>query len=143
MAASVLGAAPAAATEHPVWDVSAESFPTNLPPGGVGEYLLHIKNVGLVPSDGSTVTVIDRLPPGVTAISAGGQLDAAEPPNGAYWECPGTNTTVVTCTNNPVGLPTIAPGGTNLRAGKCGNGTTDRDQGNGFRWRFRDGGERC
>jgi len=94
-----------------VWQVNAESIPTALSPGGVGEYLVHIRNVGLIPSDGSTVTVVDRLPLGVTAIAAGGELNAAEPPSGTYWECAGTGTRVVTCTNNPAGLPTISPGG--------------------------------
>ncbi len=108
----VVRVAPGAATGGPAWDVTAESIPTDLPPGGDGEYLVHVRNVGTVSSNGSTVTVVDRLPPGVTATSAGGQVEEREPASSAYWECTvGSGGTAVTCTNNPAGLPAITLGG--------------------------------
>jgi uncharacterized repeat protein (TIGR01451 family) len=92
----------------PVWEVSSESIPTNLAPGGTGEYILHVRNIGTSVTDGSRVTVVDKLPPGVTATSADGELFEGVPTNGEYWQC--TTGTVVTCTSNPVGLATISPG---------------------------------
>jgi uncharacterized repeat protein (TIGR01451 family) len=106
-----LGAVPGLAAEGPVWEVSSESFPTNFAPGGTGAYVLHVKNVGTGTSDGSTITVVDRLPPGMTATSADGEFLESVPTGGEYWQCPVTSgTTVVTCTNNQANLPTIAPG---------------------------------
>ncbi len=110
LAALALGMGPAAAptlaAEGPVWEVTSESFPTNFAPGGVGSYVLHVRNVGTATTDGSTVTVVDRLPPGVEATSADGEFIETEPTGEEYWRCTGTS--VVTCTNNPVGLPVIA-----------------------------------
>src|ERR1700730_12093622 len=102
-------AAPGIAASRPVWQVNAESIPTNLPPGGTGEYLLHVRNLGTVPTDGSTVTVVDRLPAGVIATSAGSEIEEGEGVTSDYWMCSGT--TVVTCTNTVANMPTIAPGG--------------------------------
>ncbi len=96
------------AADGPVWQAGSESFPTNFAPGGMGAYVVHVKNIGTAATDGSEVKVVDQLPPGVTAISADGELIEGEPTVGAYWNCSGI--AVVTCTNNPLGLPTIAPG---------------------------------
>lgn len=103
-----LDASPGVAAGHPVWEVSAESVPTNLPPGGTGEYLVHVRDVGMAPTDGSTVTVVDHLPPGVIATSAGDEIEESEGLTNNYWTCSGT--TVVSCSNNPANMPTIATG---------------------------------
>jgi hypothetical protein len=94
----------------PAFLIYSEAVPTNFPAGGQGEYLLHVRNVGTLPTDGSPVTVVDHLPPGVTATAAGDRPLEIEgfPPGSGFWSCSGT--TVVTCTNNPENLPTIAPG---------------------------------
>lgn len=100
---------PGVAAGSKVWQVSAESVPTSLPPGGTGEYLVHVRNLGSAVTDGSPVTVVDRLPTGVTATGAGSEIEESEGLNSNYWVCSGT--TVVTCTNNSANMPTIAPGG--------------------------------
>jgi uncharacterized repeat protein (TIGR01451 family) len=101
-------AAPGAAAGSPILQASAESIPTNLPRGGTGEYLIHVRNFGAAPTDGSAVTVVDHLPPGVTATAAGSRFNELEALGSAYWTCSGT--TIVTCTNNPAALPVIPPG---------------------------------
>ncbi len=108
-----------APTGAPAWQIESEALPTNFSPGGNGEYLLHVRNIGRVPTNGTTVTVVDRLPTGVTATAAGDRLFEAEgvPPGSAYWSCSGV--TVVTCTNNPENLFTIGPG-QELTAGQEG-----------------------
>jgi hypothetical protein len=118
-ALSALCLIPASATaaDVPVWQVSSESFPSSLPPGGTGEYILHVRNFGAVASDGSRIRVVDQLPPGVEATSASGEI-FGEPTGAEYWEC--TGTTVVTCLNNPTTIPAILPEGeppTETRAG--------------------------
>jgi hypothetical protein len=92
----------------PVWQVSSESIPTNFAPSGTGEYILHVRNVGTSVTDGSKLTVVDKLPPGVTATSADGEIFEGVPTNGEYWQC--STGAVVMCSNNPVGMATIAPG---------------------------------
>jgi hypothetical protein len=94
----------------PVWQVYSDAVPTNFSPGGKDEYILHVRNVGTASTNGSTVTVVDHLPPSITAIASGDRLFEVEgiPPGSSYWSC--TGTTVITCTNNPENLLTIAPG---------------------------------
>jgi hypothetical protein len=103
----LLGASSALAA-GPAWRVSSESSPTNLPPGGTGDIIVHVANVSTTTSDGSTVTVVDTLPTGVSALEAGEVADEEGHVGNSFWIC--TGTTVVRCTNNPLGLPTIAPG---------------------------------
>jgi hypothetical protein len=120
---SSLGALPAvaAAAEGPGWMLTGRSYPTYLPPGGRGTIGIDVINVGARASEG-TVTVTDTLPPGLTAREAG---DLAIPFNGMEplildegWDCTGNGpggvvagATVVTCTNDPIGLPEIPGGG--------------------------------
>jgi hypothetical protein len=49
------------------WDLSSDSFPTNLPPGGEGTILLLAENLGDGSTNGSQIVVTDRLPAGLTA----------------------------------------------------------------------------
>ena len=104
-----------ASSEGPGWEVASHSYPTNLAPGGKGRIEVDVFNVGAASSSG-TITVTDTLPPGVTATKAGELLRAAEegfseePEVGhSRWVCVGS--TVVTCTSDPVGLPSFAGGG--------------------------------
>ncbi|MGA9283955.1 MAG: hypothetical protein WBV85_00775 [Solirubrobacteraceae bacterium] len=128
--ASVLlsGSASAVAAEQslPGWEVTAKTLPTYLQPSGRGEILIKVVNVGPVASKGA-VTVTDTLPPGITATSAGAsgvvdtEIGANEIEPGIFpglWDCSGNRpggvvagATVVTCTNDPVGLPSLAGGG--------------------------------
>ena len=102
-------ASPAAAhaeeTPAPGWQLTARSYPTNLPPGGHGVIRIDVYNIGAAPSRG-TVTVTDTLPAGVTATEAGGsEFDKVVHER---WICKGT--TVVKCTNIAGELPAIDPG---------------------------------
>jgi uncharacterized repeat protein (TIGR01451 family) len=103
-----ISAAPALAA--PAWQIEAESSPTNFTPGGTGRYVLHVRNVGNVQTDGSTVSVVDTLPPGMEVTAAGelhGNFFGGSIEN-LDWSCSGA--TVVTCTNTAAGLPVIPPG---------------------------------
>jgi hypothetical protein len=81
----------------PVWNVTAEHAPTNMPPGGVGQYVIYPRNVGDEPQT-SPFTVVTELPPGVTATSATPE-----------WSCDGVGTGTVTCTRD-VDQPLQPPG---------------------------------
>jgi hypothetical protein len=100
-----LSASASALTAAPGWEVNARAYPTNLPPGGSGIIAIDVYNVGAASSSG-TITVTDTLPPGVTATEAGELINQGGIGH-SLWHCAGT--TVVTCTNDPVALPTIAP----------------------------------
>jgi hypothetical protein len=88
--AAVLGAsASLALASGPAWEINARWGPTNLPPGGTGEVVLQPSNVGDGLSDGSTITVADQLPAGVTISSF------SDTP---FWQCTGVGTSTATCT---------------------------------------------
>jgi hypothetical protein len=60
---------------------------------------------------GGPVTVTDILPKGVTAESAGYERNAsAHGARAPVWDCSGLATSVVTCTSDPVEMPTISSG---------------------------------
>jgi hypothetical protein len=126
-----LTAAPAFAQgEGPGWQLFANTLPTNLVPAKApgepsGTIGIDVFNVGAGASTG-TITVTDVLPPGVTATDAGqlafpGYEFGLNPPLiHGVWNCTGNGegpfpkvmgATVVTCTNDPVRLPTIQGGG--------------------------------
>lgn len=65
------------AAEAPQWTVTAYSLPTNLSSqaGSTGYYKVQVQNTGGAPSDGSTVTVTDILPPGLKATAAASGVD--------------------------------------------------------------------
>jgi hypothetical protein len=74
------------------WELTAQSDPTNLPPGGSGQIEIDAYNTGAASSTaGATLT--DTLPAGLTAVSQG------------EWVCTGASP--VTCT---IGVPAIAAG---------------------------------
>ena len=55
-ALALAGAAPAPArAAAPWWHISSETAPTNLPPGGEGQVIVVVSNLGDAPIDGSTV----------------------------------------------------------------------------------------
>ncbi|HEX3911743.1 MAG TPA: hypothetical protein VHW67_13690 [Solirubrobacteraceae bacterium] len=67
---AVLGAATASAAEAPRWDVITRAAPTNLPPGGKGEIVAVIVNLGDAPvfaTSANPVQITDKLPPGLVA----------------------------------------------------------------------------
>jgi hypothetical protein len=66
--ASALGATPA-----PAWSISSTPMPTNFAPGdGSDNISLLVRNSGGAATDGSTITVTDALPPGLTATGISG-----------------------------------------------------------------------
>jgi uncharacterized repeat protein (TIGR01451 family) len=101
--------APADEAAAPGWELTATSYPSNLPPGGRGQIEIGVYNIGAAASKGS-VTVTDTLPAGLTAIEAGVHGLTDNPVEHIEWDCSGTK--VVTCTNNnPGGPPISLPGG--------------------------------
>ncbi len=99
------------------WEVFANAYPTNLPPGGDGTIQLDLMNTGGKPSNGS-ITVTDTLPPGVTATAAGGmktngvesKTEEEKEFGGPRWSCDGIGTGIVTCTGNPAYLLPVPSG---------------------------------
>jgi hypothetical protein len=73
LAASV-GATPAlAGTAAPRWDILASAAPTNLPPGGNGELVAVVTNLGDAPviaTEEDPVTITDTVPAGLEATGA-------------------------------------------------------------------------
>jgi hypothetical protein len=114
----LLGVAPSAARAGepaPGWELTAINTPTDLAPAGTGTIGIEVFNVGAGASTGA-VTVTDTLPPGVTALAAGGGT------GGFAWECAGeepgepvAGATIVTCTTSASiqgggGEPNSGPG---------------------------------
>jgi hypothetical protein len=108
--------------EHLAGGTATDTVTTKGAAGGALE--LNVYNVGAAPSTGQ-VTVTDTLPPGILATAAGDLQNFPERfgTNG-LWDCTGTGpgpppgvegASVVTCTNDPVRLPSLpvvdAPGG--------------------------------
>jgi uncharacterized repeat protein (TIGR01451 family) len=118
-AGSALAAPPT--SPAPGWALTGRSYPTVFAPGSQGTIEIDVLNIGQEASSG-TVTVTDTLPAGVTATEAGAfnhvEAEAAgEPIVQGFWDCKGNGpgnsvagASIVSCTNDPVGLPTIAGG---------------------------------
>ena len=73
LAAALAGAAQtalAAGTGVPYWQAVSSSVPSNLKPGGVGRILVTADNLGDAPTTG-TVSISDKLPPGLTLKKGG------------------------------------------------------------------------
>ncbi len=60
----------------PWWHIASETVPRNLPPGGEGEIMLVVSNLGDTPIEGGKeqVTITDKLPTGLEAITIAGQV---------------------------------------------------------------------
>ncbi len=60
----------------PWWHVGSETVPTNLPPGGQGELMVVVSNLGDTPVEGGKeqVTITDKLPTGLEAVTIMGQI---------------------------------------------------------------------
>jgi hypothetical protein len=125
-----------AAEEGAGWELSANTYPTNLIPSKApgeasGTIAVEVFNIGAANSSG-TVTVTDRLPEGVHAKEAGRLFSIGREENVGFgvearvtpgvWDCTGNGpgvapavagASVVTCTSDPAGLPSIAGGGGN------------------------------
>ncbi len=81
VALALAGAAPASA-EGPWWRIGTEVVPTYLPPGGEGQIIVAVSNLGDGTVDGSKapVTIADKLPAGLTATSmTGNQMKCSLP----------------------------------------------------------------
>src|SRR5580698_3181920 len=118
--------ASALAEPGPGWMLTANDYPTALPPGGEGTLLINVMNIGAGASSGA-ITVTDTLPPGVTAEEAGDQdgfefleisLHGLAKIGHSYWHCTGgaggpvAGASVIQCTNAE-SLSSIAGGGGN------------------------------
>jgi hypothetical protein len=109
-----------ASGEGPGWQLTARTYPTYIAPHGKGTVDVEVFNVGAAGSSG-TITVTDTLPPGLTAVEAGGLEDrrdgVAPAINKQVWDCAGDGpgglvkgASTVTCTNGPT-LESFAGGG--------------------------------
>ena len=63
-----VGVAPAFASA-PVWWTTSYAAPKDLPPGGNGQIVVDVSNLGTASMNGSPVRLIDKLPHGVTVTS--------------------------------------------------------------------------
>jgi uncharacterized repeat protein (TIGR01451 family) len=72
----VTSVAVAPALASPWWHIRSETVPTNLPPGGQGEFIVAISNLGDAPVEGDKeqVTITDKLPAGLEATTITGQI---------------------------------------------------------------------
>ncbi len=69
-----LTAATSAFAQTPWWQISSETAPTNLPPGGEGQVRIVASDLGAVPVDGGKeqVVITNKLPAGLTATAISG-----------------------------------------------------------------------
>jgi hypothetical protein len=109
-----------AAEAQPAWRLTSEAVPTDVAPGGTGLFLLQVENVGDAPSEaGTPITVVARLPQGMTATQASANVSAqlTPEPSGLWGECEISGVGhIVTCTYRPGATITpvsSSPGGTN------------------------------
>ncbi len=103
---SSAGGAAAAPAPSAGWEVATPgTYPSTVAPNGVADILFSVYNIGGQASSG-TITVTDKLPPGLTAIEAGffGHEEGAL---GPLWKCSLGN--VVMCENTS-NLVSIQPG---------------------------------
>ena len=102
----------ATASAAPIWNVESQALPTvfRTSDGPTSDqYRIEIENLGSA-SDG-LITVVDRLPPGVSTRST--PVEAEAPGEGyahSQWTCSdGAGQTVVTCTSPVAVAPATAP----------------------------------
>lgn len=83
-----------------MWKVTSEVAPSYLPPGGQGEIIVGVSNLGDGEVDGSKspVSVTDTLPAGLTAVRIAGKPDEGGSADGQSMVCSPPPATVVTCT---------------------------------------------
>jgi len=75
---------PSASAAAPWWQISSETVPTNLSPGGEGQVIVVVSNLGDAPIDGSKepVVITGKLPAGLSATEINGPFK-----NGTQVEC--------------------------------------------------------
>ena len=103
------------------WEAFALAHPTDLHPGGKGIIQVALLNVGARPSSGP-ITVTDTLPEGLVVTGAGGmpangegntvatEAEEIKSYGGVRWDCGGIGSGSVSCTSNPVFLPSLPHG---------------------------------
>ena len=103
---SALAEAPGTGTG---WEAFAQSYPTNLHPGGKGRVVIDVMNTGATRSSGA-ITVSDVLPEGLVATAAGGEAPNHSVEVGGRWVCGGLGGRDVSCTSDPEVLKGIPSG---------------------------------
>jgi hypothetical protein len=114
----------AQAAGAPYWRITDQALPTNVAPGGTGVLSLQVENVGDASSAAnSPVTVVDRLPRGITASQASAYTTEGLTPEpaGLWGECEISDegrlvsctyqdgATVAPVSSSPGGFPGIGP----------------------------------
>jgi uncharacterized repeat protein (TIGR01451 family) len=100
---ALLLAVAAPAQAETAWQITSAHGPQNMPPGGVGQYVVQLYNSGDTDSDGSPITVTDTLPPGVSVNSLA-DIPSDVSNGGLLWDCSATAfpATTVTCSTTGV-----------------------------------------
>jgi hypothetical protein len=96
----------AQAASGPLYDVKASWGPTNLPPGGVGQFELQVRNIGDEVAE-QPLFISDELPPGVTATAISWR-NALGTEKLEKW-CSGVGTELVSCIVPGASTPKVAP----------------------------------
>jgi hypothetical protein len=109
------GSAHAAAPPGPAWGISSLAAPTNFDPGASGSYYqVEATNTGGGYTDGTPITIVDRLPPGIALTSGELSLQFDFGPHDTFPSACQTSeaggATTVTCTvdESLPGLPGAA-----------------------------------
>ena len=102
--AALTTAAPACAA--PLYDIKATWGPTNLPPGGVGQFEIQVRNIGDETAE-KKLFISDQLPPGVEITNISWQ-NALGTENLTPL-CSGSTAVVVSCVVPATSTPEIAP----------------------------------
>jgi hypothetical protein len=101
-----VSSAVAATASRPSWGIRSVQTPTRFAPGdnsGHDQYKLAVTNIGGQATDGSAITVLDRLPVGLTATAISGETDLHHD----TWSC---ELAALTCTYVPGENPVVAAG---------------------------------
>jgi uncharacterized repeat protein (TIGR01451 family) len=107
LALASLCTAQSAAAANANWRLLVRPAPKNITPGGSGQFLIRVENIGDAATNGAPVVVVDHLPAGLVATAAG----ALEPDESSLFgegpwgegpgkgeHCAGVGTSTIMCT---------------------------------------------
>jgi uncharacterized repeat protein (TIGR01451 family) len=106
-AAAALCAAPGASAA-PLYDIHATWGPTNLPPGGVGQFTLQVRNIGDEAAEQKLV-ITDQLPQGVQIKQGGISWRDALGIENLTQFCTGVGTELLKCVVPAASTPSVIP----------------------------------
>ena len=101
--------ATARAATGPLYDVKATWGPTELAPGGQGQFAIWARNIGDEAGAEETLTITDNLPTGVTATHIYWSTSSAPNTNTLAANCSGLGSGTVKCELPAAQVPKLAP----------------------------------